>query len=360
MAENVFIFGAGASVDCGAPLMANFIDVAEDLLLANRFGPSKQRIAKVFEIINELQQVYAKSKLDLINIEALFGSIEMASIINKLGTHSGTEINEYREAMILLISKTLERTIAFKLVDAEGLMLQSGHYHRFVNFLKAAKLVDSTCVLTFNYDVALDFALERADIGFDYGLAEGKSGRGFNLLKLHGSINWLQSEKTKTIVPYPMRDWISSLRVQRGDSRAIYFDMSGTRTAVDEFGELPMIVPPTWNKTGYHKSLTNVWSKAAEALSEARNIYVVGYSLPSSDLFFRYLYALGTMSQTRLRNFHVFDPSSAVGKRFRGILGEGVTSRFHYSSRDFREALESLASEYGVHDQPTPKIRLLN
>ena len=32
MGESVFILGAGASVDSGAPLMYNFLDVAEDLL----------------------------------------------------------------------------------------------------------------------------------------------------------------------------------------------------------------------------------------------------------------------------------------------------------------------------------------
>ena len=35
MIENLYILGAGASADAGAPLMNNFIDTAEDLLNEN-------------------------------------------------------------------------------------------------------------------------------------------------------------------------------------------------------------------------------------------------------------------------------------------------------------------------------------
>ena len=55
-----------------------------------------------------------------------------------------------------------------------------------------------------------------------------------------------------------------------------------------------MIVPPTWNKTEYHSNLSHVWHEAAVELGSARNIYVFGYSLPETDSFFRYLFALGT------------------------------------------------------------------
>ena len=41
---------------------------------------------------------------------------------------------------------------------------------------------------------------------------------------------------------------------------------------------LPMIVPPTWNKSQYHAALSRVWSLAAQELTEAEDIYVIGYS----------------------------------------------------------------------------------
>src|SRR5205085_2387516 len=95
--------------------------------------------------------------------------------------------------------------------------------------------------------------------------------------------------------------------------------------------ESPYVVPPTWNKSQYHSVLESVWQAAARELSTAENIIVCGYSLPESDQFFRYLYALGTVGELRLKRLWVFDPNETVGKRFRGLLGQGAIQRFQYS-----------------------------
>jgi hypothetical protein len=97
----------------------------------------------------------------------------------------------------------------------------------------------------------------------------------------------------------------------------------------------PVLVPPTWNKSSYHGALSKVWSTAAEELSEARNIYVFGYSLPESDSFFRYLFALGTLGSSRIRRFWVFDPDRAVEQRFQSLIGSGIRSRFEYYNKKF-------------------------
>lgn len=73
---------------------------------------------------------------------------------------------------------------------------------------------------------------------------------------------------------------------------------------------------------------------AGRGLQEANNIFIVGYSLPPTDQFFRYLFALGTLGPTRLRRVWVFNPdqSKAVEGRFRGLVGRGVVGRFRYIS----------------------------
>ena len=111
--------------------------------------------------------------------------------------------------------------------------------------------------------------------------------------------------------------------------------------------EFPVIVPPTWNKTEYHGSITNVWSAAANDLSTARNIYIFGYSLPETDSFFRYLYALGTMGDTRIRRFWVFDPDSSglIRNRYEKLLGAGISNRFKYFEEPFSKALKKMREE---------------
>jgi hypothetical protein len=93
---------------------------------------------------------------------------------------------------------------------------------------------------------------------------------------------------------------------------------------------VPLLVPPTWNKAEHHRTIERVWRHAARELATARNIIVIGYSLPETDAFFRYLYALGTVSDTRIERFWVVDPdeTNEVRDRFRALLGPTALSRF--------------------------------
>ena len=109
----------------------------------------------------------------------------------------------------------------------------------------------------------------------------------------------------------------------------------------------PLIVPPTWNKGDSHKALTQIWAQAAQALSKAENIFVIGYSLPPSDAFFRYLYALGTAGDVLLKRFWVFNPAQQeVEQRFRALLGSGARERFKYFPMTFTQAIDVIEKEF--------------
>jgi len=93
MAETVFILGAGASKEAGAPLMREFLDVAEDLLWANEVHPYGEDFERVFNAISDLQRVYSKANLDIINIENVFAAFEMGQLIKKLPGRSCKNFN---------------------------------------------------------------------------------------------------------------------------------------------------------------------------------------------------------------------------------------------------------------------------
>ncbi len=92
-------------------------------------------------------------------------------------------------------------------------------------------------------------------------------------------------------------------------------------------------------------------AKQAKELAEAQNIFVVGYSLPETDSFFRYLYALGTEGSTRMERFWVFDPdpSGSVESRFREMVGRGIESKFRFFNKTFSEAITHIQ---GALEQP--------
>ena len=110
----------------------------------------------------------------------------------------------------------------------------------------------------------------------------------------------------------------------------------------------PVLVPPTWNKTEHHSALSSVWNRAARELGEAENIFVIGYSLPLSDAFFRYLYALGAVGEATLKRFWVFNPdnSGEVGDRFVKLLGPGARERFDYYEKTFEQAIPIIGEEF--------------
>jgi hypothetical protein len=109
--------------------------------------------------------------------------------------------------------------------------------------------------------------------------------------------------------------------------------------------DIPVIVPPTWNKSEYHGTLSNVWSTAAKAISTGRHIHVIGYSLPESDAFFRYLFALSTLENPSIREFGVYDISpenSPIYNRYNSLLGNGIKEYFTYHSLTFAQAIRDM------------------
>jgi hypothetical protein len=80
----VFILGAGASRQCGAPLMFDFLDVASNLLRSNEVQEKRTEFERVFVAIGALQVVHSKAQLDLNNIESIFTVLELGRIIQRV------------------------------------------------------------------------------------------------------------------------------------------------------------------------------------------------------------------------------------------------------------------------------------
>ena len=94
-------------------------------------------------------------------------------------------------------------------------------------------------------------------------------------------------------------------------------------------------------------------------LSEAEYIYIIGYSLPETDSFFRHLYALGSVGQNPLRRFEVFNPdaSGAVDQRFKSLLGPGAAACYTYHKETFEESLDRIRDYFPGEVQRPPRPR---
>lgn len=376
--KTVFIFGAGASYDAGAPLMADFLDRAHDLYWRGneRVVQAATAFQNVFKAQSDLQSLFSKAYLNINNLESLFSAVDIAQVIQKFGSRTPEEIPDLRTDLVTVIYKTLEQTVRFPMV--QGRVESPRPYGRFVSTMRDLmeeapfRGNSSFSFITFNYDVALDYALTKTGMRFNYELPDSvtydlsnnpvgrPSSVGLSLMKLHGSMNWLESPDGERV------HLLTFDKVARGQG---FHDESGEtpiltatniidKPASEYYGWRPLIVPPTWNKTGQHPYLASIWRAAARALECADNIIIIGYSLPETDLFFRFLFALGVDSATRVRRFWVFDPNPAVGDRFRDLVGSAIRDRFQFRPIGFKQAIPLIASSLKANKWELPEIKV--
>jgi hypothetical protein len=98
----------------------------------------------------------------------------------------------------------------------------------------------------------------------------------------------------------------------------------------------------------YAPTLVGVWQQAARQLSDAENIIVSGYSVPETDAFFKYLFALGAVGNSLIRRFWVFDPDERVEERFRKLLGVAPNSKFQRWPEGFGQMANRLVSQLSL------------
>ena len=356
MSSTVFILGAGASKLAGAPLMNDFLDVAHDLWrLDYATGDFSKPFETVFKGISQLQRVHSKSRLDINNIESVFAAFEMAKTLCSFAEYSAEDIDALLKALRQLIVLTLQRTMKLPVINPR-FPEAPAPYGQFVEMLyrltKEARPQETVSVLTFNYDMGLDFAFFKYDIPIDYSLGVQKTNT-MPLLKLHGSLNWATCSKCNAVVPWALNEYFSKHHwhfLER--HQQVTFSIG---THLTEFVHCeqkvmpdPILIPPTWNKTEHHRSISSVWARAAHELGEAQNVFVIGYSLPNTDEFFRYLYALGTVGNQLLKRFWVFNPddSGEIESRFKKLLGPGAETRLRYFPKTFKESITIINDEF--------------
>jgi hypothetical protein len=333
----VFILGAGYSAAAGMPVVANFMDAMRDSLdYAEANDPEGAKaIKRVFEFRLEAAKAGYRSSLDFENIEDLFSlaySVDDAGLARALPRaiaatlHAAAKRSAITrtELQIQRLKNTEGRERARYHASANWHVVRGGPGRRddktaetlqtsdnqdipiydlanaLILGLEHGREKGSSTFITFNYDSVLEQSLVRLGCAFTYSIPKSinRSSNVLNtespieILKLHGSTNW-------------------SLHRGRIAIHDSYLD------AVSD-GEQLLLQPPVWQKdrTGAYEA---IWNRAVAALSRAAHIVLIGFSIPRTDLHFRYLMAAGLMSNISLRDISIIDPAAG---HVRGILTE--------------------------------------
>lgn len=333
---NVFILGAGFSKAAGMPLLPEFMSRMRDTLELVDGLPeeSYKALESVLSQRAMLSRVREKINIDLDNVEQLFGLIDAAN------PHSSSFLTDEEKAIRKGISATLlssmkeTATTSCQMKNSVAIALEKygciSHLTQetlsqpgrtsFVDvdpyvlfcLLVSHKLdpeaspssYQEDILITFNYDLVIEKALTTLGLKPDYQLQPiyqptniwiGPDGP-IPILKLHGSINWSMDSVTRQV------------------------SVADPNELISDPNRFPVIVPPTWNKGASFDILDNIWGRAIGALNRATRVFIIGYSMPKSDIFFEHFLAAGLLYNDRLRSFTVVDPKADQIKERLGLL----------------------------------------
>lgn len=298
--HNLYILGAGFSYEANMPLMSTFIT---ELKKAYNWYPKDSYARDSIETILKFRQLSTSSayrvNLDLDNIEDLFslaatdgyesikllrtGLCATLEYCKKTARRPTYNIN-IRDDVPYLNAKSEDHDDGMG--GRKKIEIDSYDYISSVlSGIGKQKNDQINSIISFNYDTILEDSLDSIGQGFTYCLEEkiidiGKLDK-TPLVKLHGSMNWLNDGK--------------EIRINSFDK-------------ILKEKNTPFIIPPIWTKSS--SDVTNtLWSNALELISSATRIIIIGFSLPKTDLFFRYLLASGLQENISLQHIYIVNPN---------------------------------------------------
>lgn len=358
--KTVYILGAGFSVEAKAPTQEKLVSEIfrihneNPIIFSNqKFEEFKKFLSRTLEIPDELQST--------IPLEDIFTPLD-SCIANNMSFRdlSVSRLKEKRNLIFELIGKTLQHILESSpkdYIDDFGDYLVNESKKRANNNYREKDLVS---VISTNWDILLDNSIYNSikkinELGVvDYccyissydkndetvkpGLEIlGKGGFNVKLLKLHGSLNWLQCPRCHRIyVKFNQKIAMNPFSSIKKPS-CIHCD--------NNFGKLnshnlnPNIIMPTFLKDLSNPQYKIIWQNAGIELSEAKKIVFIGYSLPQADFEMRQLLSRMVDKETEIevvnwKNPDNPEPYNNLISSFKQFFGrdvldfEGGTSKY--------------------------------
>ena len=160
---------------------------------------------------------------------------------------------------------------------------------------------------------------------------------GARILKLHGSLNWRsmyesQPSAQKMLAPSLWRTRITP-RMEVNNDMKIHWRKKPYHTH-------PLIIPPIMHKAGIvSNALSPVWQHAHDALREATDVVIFGYSCPPQDIESANLISGGLHRNRSMERIAVIDPSSSVYRRYIDMTGRNKWGFYRNAQAFIEDAL---------------------
>lgn len=342
--ENVYILGAGFSVGVGYPMTKELLYLVWKKL-SNEKRNNLEKVIKFhfpcFENSNEATFPNIENLLTLIKVnEELFDASRESE-----GNFSREDLKKVRESLL--------REIYDWFHELYEESKNSQWMEKFVQVVRK----QNAGIISFNWDLLVDHKLfSKETLSMGYGL-KGNLMHGGNtpiLLKPHGSLNWYEENQIKNITVDKRINIFS--RSKSGNNVDAFLYPRGITSRIGK-NYTPLIIPPTYLKDFSRPIFQSLWKRSTDLLSTAKNIYILGYSLPKDDLQARFILRCGFHNQiegrqkirggrhgpTGAANVFVVNPSMEVEERYLDVIGPNINTRF--IKQTVEEWVESIGSE---------------
>lgn len=302
----VIVLGSGFSAPSGAPLTRNVLP---------RIFAGRSRDNRIQELYAWLEQTFFIKRPDWVtaaSFEEILSRLDLIRYYRPYPDLDYRELEYYEE--LLLASFT-------GLLTTGKNNAKQSLYRSFLDFLSPG---DS--IVSFNYDLVLEMAMQQQNIAPDYMLPgecapaycelQDKNAK-LPVLKLHGSINLY-------FCPFCKRTYFFShsftMHPLPGEQRPV---CPACRTDDGSCRRLKhLIIAPTLFKSYSLPSVRQLWFLALDRLAKAAEIYFIGYSLPAEDILAFQLFDFAWQMAAGKPRLTIVNGPRASLEGFRQIYGE--------------------------------------
>lgn len=313
----IYVLGAGFSAAAGLPMAAELWReiLNRGLRLGGRGGRFKRDLESYVEFRRRCDGV--ELKYEEIDLEALMGFLDIEHHLGLRGSDTWSEDgNEGQLVIRNLIGQILsERTPAIGAVP-----------DLYVEF--ARRLRPDDVILTFNYDILLERALDQAGLAYrlfpmrfenvgEFSSTVDNSREEVVILKVHGSVDWFSDRhylslrkvrQDQGLDPDTARHPVFGVNKGRTltplvdgprdpeDPLLSLFRLKEIEEHYDDpafFLSAPSLISPSSQKLVYSRFVRGFWNGLGQAGATNLRFVVIGYSLPLHDDYARQvLYAI--------------------------------------------------------------------
>lgn len=319
----VYIIGAGFSAPLGLPVMSNFLEKAKDMY----FGAEERypHFKSVFDTIKTMSVCKNYYSADLFNIEEILSILEMNQIFT-----NNSDKNSFVKFIIDVIKFYTPKIESYGSAlpsNWNNFVFGNNRLHNDYGFFTASlhNFYIRSYLTRGNFGITPIFEVEINDKhDYDYSII---------------TLNY--DTVFENFLDYLKREYKSSIDFNfytenNNDNKYPFLIKLHGNVSTNK------IIPPTWNKILFDEDIKKSWTYAHKLIEEANQIRILGYSLPVTDSYIKYLFKSAVINSNHLKAIDVIcldNPSQEVKKRYDDFI---VFNKYRFKSANITTYLSEI------------------